>query len=67
MSETLGHLPRARAVSRLRAAGRVRHHSGPRPRSYERQIANQTAMQVLRGYIRHGSLFTDNAATTLGL
>jgi hypothetical protein len=36
----------------------------------ERQIANQTghtSMEVLRGYIRHGSLFTDNAATTLGL
>jgi integrase len=36
----------------------------------ERQIANQTghtSMEVLRGYIRHGSLFTDNAASTLGL
>ena len=36
----------------------------------ERQIANQTghtSMEVLRRYIRHGSLFTDNAATRLGL
>ena len=36
----------------------------------ERQIANQTghtSMEVLRGYIRRGSLFTDNAATRLGL
>lgn len=36
----------------------------------ERQIANQTghtSPQVLRGYIRGGSLFTDNAATRLGL
>lgn len=34
----------------------------------ERQIANQTghtSMEVLRRYIRHGSLFTDNAATRL--
>jgi len=36
----------------------------------ERQIANQTghrSMEVLRGYIRHGTVFTDNAATRLGL
>lgn len=36
----------------------------------ERQIAKQTghaSMEVLRRYIRHGSLFTDNAATRLGL
>jgi integrase len=36
----------------------------------ERSIANQTghrSMAVLRRYVRHGSLFTDNAATTLGL
>jgi integrase len=36
----------------------------------ERAIANQTghrSMEVLRRYIRHGTLFTDNAATMLGL
>jgi len=36
----------------------------------ERAIANQTghkSMEVLRRYVRHGSLFTDNAATMLGL
>jgi integrase len=36
----------------------------------ERAIANQTghrSMEVLRRYVRHGSLFTDNAATVLGL
>lgn len=36
----------------------------------ERAIANQTghqSMNVLRGYIRRGSLFVDNAATHLGL
>ena len=36
----------------------------------ERQIANQTghtSMEVLRGYIRHGTVFTDNAASRLGL
>lgn len=36
----------------------------------ERQIANQTghtSMEVLRGYMRRGSLFTDNAAISLGL
>ncbi|MEN9646170.1 MAG: hypothetical protein RL238_2839 [Actinomycetota bacterium] len=36
----------------------------------ERAIANQTghrSMSVLRRYVRHGSLFTDNAVTALGL
>lgn len=36
----------------------------------ERAIAAQTghrSMDVLRRYIRHGTVFTDNAATTLGL
>jgi len=36
----------------------------------ERTIANQTghkSMDVLRRYLRHGSLFTDNAATMVGL
>jgi len=36
----------------------------------ERAIANQTghkSMAVLRRYVRHGSLFTDNAATMLGM
>jgi len=36
----------------------------------ERQIADQTghtSMEVGRGHIRHGSLFTDNAASRLGL
>ena len=36
----------------------------------ERAIANQTghvSMNVLRRYVRHGSLFVDNAVTTLGL
>jgi len=36
----------------------------------ERAIAAQTghrSMEVLRRYIRHGSVFTDNAATALGL
>jgi integrase len=36
----------------------------------ERAIANQTghrSMEVLRRYVRHGSLFTDNAVNALGL
>lgn len=36
----------------------------------ERAIANQTghkSMEVLRRYVRHGTIWTDNAATTLGL
>jgi integrase len=36
----------------------------------ERAIANQTghkSMEVLRRYVRHATVFTDNAATTLGL
>jgi integrase len=36
----------------------------------EASIANQTghrSMEILRRYIRHGSVFTDNAATDLGL
>jgi hypothetical protein len=36
----------------------------------ERAIANQTghrSMEVLRRYIRHGTLFTDNAAAMRGL
>lgn len=36
----------------------------------ERAIANQTghrSMNVLRSYVRHGSLFTDNAVNILGL
>ena len=36
----------------------------------ERAIANQTghkSLEVLRRYVRHGQLFTDNAATQLGL
>lgn len=36
----------------------------------ERAIANQTghkSMEVLRRYVRHGTIWTDNAAVTLGL
>lgn len=36
----------------------------------ERAIAAQTghrSMNVLRRYVRHGSVFTDNAATQIGL
>jgi integrase len=36
----------------------------------ERAIANQTghrSMEVLRRYVRHGTVFTDNAVSTLGL
>jgi len=36
----------------------------------ERMIAAQTrhrSMEVLRRYVRHGNLFTDNAATMVGL
>lgn len=36
----------------------------------ERSIANQTghrSMEVLRRYVRHATVFTDNAATSLGL
>jgi integrase len=57
--EFSGHSLRAGFATTAAAAG-----------ANERQIANQTghtSMEVLRGYIRHGSLFTDNAATTLGL
>ena len=36
----------------------------------ESSIANQTghrSMEVLRRYVRHGNVFTDNAVTTIGL
>ncbi len=58
-AEYSGHSLRAGFATTAAAAG-----------ANERQIANQTghqSMEVLRQYIRHGSLFTDNAATRLGL
>lgn len=58
-AEFSGHSLRAGFATTAAAAG-----------ANERQIANQTghtSMEVLRRYIRHGSLFTDNAATRLGL
>lgn len=58
-AEFSGHSLRAGFATSAAAAGAT-----------EREIANQTghrSMVVLRDYIRHGSLFTDNAATKLGL
>ena len=58
-AEFSGHSLRAGFATTVVAAG-----------ANERQIANQTghtSMEILRRYIRHGSLFTDNAATRLGL
>lgn len=54
-----GHSLRAGFATTAAAAG-----------ASERAIAAQTghrSMEVLRRYVRHGSVFTDNAATSLGL
>lgn len=54
-----GHSLRAGFATTAAAAG-----------ASERAIANQTghrSMNVLRRYVRHGSAFTDNAATQIGL
>lgn len=58
-AEFSGHSLRAGFATTAAAAG-----------ANERQIANQTghtSMEVLRGYIRQGTVFTDNAASKLGL
>ena len=58
-AKAVGHSLRAGFATTAAAAG-----------ASERAIAAQTghrSMTVLRRYVRHGSVFTDNAATQIGL